>query len=290
MNCPICSSGKTNEFICTEDFFLTGEKFELHKCAECGLISTANPPKEGESGRYYESPEYISHNDQSKGLISFAYMLVRDFMLFRKMRMIKSVSGLKTGSVLDIGSGTGHFLSVMRSAGWEVKGIEINQKARDYSKRALNLDVISPSEMESIPSATFDCVTLWHVLEHFYDPLSYMEEVNRVLKPGGLCVIALPNSDSYDAQHYGKYWAAYDVPRHLWHFTPTTFGLFAKKLGLNILSVKKLPFDVFYISILSEKYKKGGAPLFFGLLLGKWYWIKCLFNKNRCSSLVYFLG
>jgi SAM-dependent methyltransferase len=210
-------------------------------------------------------------------------------MLQRKRSIIEKTTGKKNGKLLDVGSGSGHFLAEMKKAGWAVTGIEINEKARDYSSSAHHVDVIEPGMISSLPSDSFDCITLWHVLEHFQDPFTYASEISRLLKPDGICVIALPNRGSFDAACYKKFWAAYDVPRHLWHFSPLTFSLFAEKSGFRIKSIRRLPLDVFYISMLSEKYR--GARLHFlnGITKGIWFYILSSFNKNRSSSLVYFL-
>jgi 2-polyprenyl-3-methyl-5-hydroxy-6-metoxy-1,4-benzoquinol methylase len=288
-NCPLCHSGDITEYLQTADHFLTGEKFSLVKCSRCGFLFTQDHPETEETGKYYESSGYISHNDSAEGISAFIYRVAREFMLKRKKKLICNSSGLNKGSLLDIGSGTGHFLSVMKKGGWQVKGIEINEKAREFSAAEFGLEVISPDKIGSMPSANYDAITLWHVLEHFQDPFSYASEIARMLKPGGVCLIALPNSGSYDANHYKEFWAAYDVPRHLWHFAPETFKLFAGKNGFSICSVRALPLDVFYISILSEKYRKIWLSFIPGIIKGMWFFLLSLFKMKRSSSLIYLL-
>ncbi|MCU0461913.1 MAG: class I SAM-dependent methyltransferase [Bacteroidales bacterium] len=250
---------------------------------------TQDHPDERTIGSYYASEEYLSHNDSAKGFSSTLYKISREFMLKRKRRLVERETGLKRGKLLDTGSGTGHFLNQMKQAGWEVNGIEINKKAREYAASSFGLDVISPDKISSLSSKSFDCITLWHVLEHFEDPFRYFSEISRLLTDGGVCITALPNSNSFDAEHYNKFWAAYDVPRHIWHFSPFTFQLFAQKAGFKIRSIKSLPLDVFYISILSEKYM--GTWLYFitGIITGKWFWFLSLFKKEKSSSLIYIL-
>jgi SAM-dependent methyltransferase len=211
-------------------------------------------------------------------------------MLGKKFRLICKATGLNTGKLLDIGSGSGHFLSGMKNAGWDTLGIEINDKARSRSAAKFGLEVMKPEMISSLEQESFDCITLWHVLEHFQDPFSYVLEISRLLKPGGICIAAMPNCLSYDAIHYGPYWAAYDVPRHLWHFNRDTFGRFSLKSGLKMIELYSLPLDVFYISMLSEKYK--GTRLYFvrGVLRSLWFSFRSLFNRDRSSSLVYILG
>jgi len=288
--CPLCGSSNVGPHIQTNDFFLSGEPFSLFRCFNCGFVFTQDHPDEKTIGRYYASEEYLSHNDSAKGIIGSLYRISRDFMLKRKRRLVETEKGFKRGRLLDIGSGTGHFLHLMKQAGWEIKGIEINEKARKFAVSSLGLDVISPDKISFLLSRSYECITLWHVLEHFEDPFRYLSEISRLLADGGICIIALPNSNSFDAEHYKKFWAAYDVPRHIWHFSPFTFQLFAQKTGFKIRTIKSLPLDVFYISILSEKYM--GTRLYFiaGFIIGKWYWFLSIFKREKSSSLIYILS
>jgi SAM-dependent methyltransferase len=264
-------------------------EFELSRCSSCGFIFTSAPPDETEIGNYYESDDYISHSDSGESFLDKVYQAVRKLMLNRKRKLIIQNSHKSTGNILDIGCGTGHFLNEMKRSGWNTTGIEISAKARKYAIAKFGLEVFSPDYTRSLPAGSFDCITLWHVLEHFHDPFWYFGEIKRLLKPGGIVVTALPNSSSYDAVHYGRNWAAFDVPRHLWHFDPETFSLFASKAGFISTDLRVLPFDVFYISILSEKQKRSAFPSLFGLTMGKMYFLLSLFSKKKGSSIVYTL-
>lgn len=287
--CPLCASGSlTNAMACT-DHFVSGEAFTIVKCSQCGFLFTQDHPGETEAGRYYESEEYISHSDTSEGLVNKLYRFARWMMLRKKTALVKNETGLSHGTILDVGSGTGYFADAMAKAGWNSEGIEINPGAREFSKVSFGLDVFDPAEINNIESGKYDCITLWHVLEHFNDPTGYILQIRRLLKPGGKCIIALPNSSSYDAIHYKEYWAAWDVPRHIWHFTPQTFRRFAEKTGFELLKVKTLPFDVFYISLLSEKYRGSKFNFIKGIFRGKLMWLKSQFNKEKTSSLIYIL-
>lgn len=287
--CPLCLSGKIAvKFGCT-DHFISREIFQIAQCSDCGFQFTQDYPDEKEIARYYDSEEYVSHSNTSKGFVNSLYQLARRYMLRRKLAIVQQVSGLKTGQLLDIGSGTGHFADTMKKGGWQVRGIEINEKAREFSRSHFGLDVISPDKISSINTESFDCITLWHVLEHFHDPFKYASEIVRLLKPGGVCIVALPNSSSFDAEHYGRFWAAYDVPRHQWHFNPATFRQFAEKTGFELKEIRNLPLDVFYISALSEKYKKSSLSFLKGVTRAKFYAIRSFFNKERSSSVIYIL-
>ncbi len=287
--CPLCDSEDISNYLKCRDHFLSGEMFELSVCGSCGFIFTQDHPGERDSARYYESDEYASHNIGSTGFFNMIYRLSRKIMLAGKRRLIIRATGMKSGRLLDIGSGSGHFLSGMKNAGWDVTGIEINDKARDISEKLFSLNVISPERTDTLKSGSYDCITLWHVLEHFHDPFHYAVEIKRLLKEEGICIAALPNSASYDARHYSGSWAAYDVPRHLWHFSPETFRLFSAKAGFRLKKIIPLPPDVFYISMLSEKYKGSGIYYLKGILRGIWFSFLSLFRKHRSSSLVYIL-
>jgi SAM-dependent methyltransferase len=287
--CPLCKSEDIRDWLKVPDHFLSGEQFPLMQCSCCGFIFTQDHPDGSEIDRYYESADYISHNDSAGGFSASLYRIARKFMLRRKTNIVLMKSGLKNGNILDIGSGTGHFLSAMKTRGWNVKGIEINDKARAFSIAKFELDVLPPERLSLLPPDSFDAITLWHVLEHFQDPHIFASEIVRLLKHDGICLVALPNSNSFDARHYNEFWAAYDVPRHLWHFTPATFKLFVEKSGLSIHSIHMLPLDVFYISILSEKYKKTRLYLIRGILQGLRFFVLELFNRKRSSSLIYLL-
>jgi SAM-dependent methyltransferase len=263
--------------------------FDLYKCPQCGFVFTHGHPGEEEIGRYYDSTEYISHDDKAKGLVNMVYLQARNIMLGRKRRLVEKNTGITAGRILDIGCGTGYFAVTMKKAGWKVTGIEPNFKAREFASGNGGINVLEPSGISRLPEASFDCVTMWHVLEHFHNLSDYASGIKRLLKPGGTCIAAMPNCSSYDAMYYGKDWAAWDVPRHLWHFSPDTFSIFAEKEGFAIMDIKPLPLDVFYISALSEKNRRSPMPLVKGMIKGSFFALKSLFNKERSSSLIYFL-
>jgi SAM-dependent methyltransferase len=287
--CPLCSSGKIIPFIRCRDHLVSKEYFELFRCRECSFVFTQDCPEEQDIGRYYESEEYISHSDISKGLFNKVYLLVREIMLRRKVRIVRRSSRLKKGVLLDIGCGTGYFANAMARAGWNVTGIEVNKKARDYAISRFGLDVIDSKEAALLATGSFDVVTLWHVLEHFHDPFKYFKEIGMLLKPGGHCFVALPNNASFDAEFYREHWAAYDVPRHLWHFSPDSFRYFSEKTGFKYTGMSVLPFDVFYISALSEKNMGKKYPFIRGLLRGMNLYLRSLPDKEKQSSVIYLI-
>jgi 2-polyprenyl-3-methyl-5-hydroxy-6-metoxy-1,4-benzoquinol methylase len=287
--CPLCSSENIGLLFRCYDYFLSKKEFPVYKCAECNFSFTQDYPGEQEIGQFYESDDYISPSDTSKGLTNKLYRITRNAMLRRKRNIIYSATGLKTGTILDIGSGTGYFAGTMKDAGWDVKGIEISEKARKFSIAHFGVDIIPPGEISVLGSESFDCITLWHVLEHFHDPFKYVSEITRMMKPDATCIIALPNCGSYDAEYYKQFWAALDVPRHLWHFHPESFRLFCEKSGLELKELKILPLDVFYISQLSEKYKGSSLPFLRGISKAFIFAFLSAFHPERGSSIVYIL-
>lgn len=288
-SCPVCSNYDLKERLICIDHFRSREQFPLYSCSVCGFTFTQDHPEEDAIGAYYESEDYISHSDTSEGLVNKIYKVVRSRMLRKKRDIVIKMTNLEKGNLLDIGSGTGHFIAGMKNAGWRVMGIEINEKTRITSSEKFGLEIIPPEQIRSLESGSYDCITLWHVLEHFSDLNFYVSQIQRLLKPAGTCIIAVPNIDSFDSQYYGQYWAAFDVPRHLWHFNPDTFGFLFEGRGFRLVNIKTLPLDVFYISILSERYKGNKMAFFTGIVKGSYFAFRTLFNNRKCSSLIYTL-
>ena len=285
--CPVCGSGNIENLLQLDDYFLTKESFNIWKCQECGFKFTNPVPRETDLQKYYESDEYISHSNTSKGLINKIYQLVRNHSIKKKVGV--AISNLNRGEALDIGCGTGDFLNEMLKNGWKVKGIEPNEIARSNAISNFGLDVYEESTLFDFDENSFDVITMWHVLEHVYNLDKNLTQIKRILRKDGRLVIALPNSDSLDAKIYKKSWAAYDVPRHLYHFNISSFSKLMDKYGFEMVKVKPMVFDSFYISMLSEKYKHGKINYinaFFNGLKTDLYGLK---NKKYYSSLIYIL-
>jgi len=285
--CPVCGSKQFKPFITCADYFVTGEKFEIRKCIDCGFKFTANAENEETIGRYYQSEEYISHSNTSKGLVNAMYHKVRNYMLGRKRELVQKATGLKTGRILDVGTGTGFLLNEMKYNGWQVTGTEKSENARTFSKKEFGLEIHEPDQLFHFEKDSFDAITLWHVLEHIHKLDENMATFSNLLRADGKLIIAVPNPNSYDARHYKKFWAAYDVPRHIWHFGPEQMKRFGEKHGFRLKRTAPMPFDAFYVSMLSEKYKKSRLPFINGMFHGTISWVISLFNTNRCSSVIY---
>ncbi len=289
ISCPLCSSESIHFLYRCRDNLVTRKEFDIYACSECRICFTQDRPDENDISGYYESDEYVSHDDKAKGFLNRIYFLSRNFMIQKKRIIVEKASGVSNGTLLDIGCGTGHFAGTMKKEGWIVTGIEPNKKAAEYATASFGLDVFGPGRIKSLPDSSYDCITLWHVLEHFYDPVDYMKDIYRLLKPDGTCFIALPNCSSADAEYYKSSWAAWDVPRHLWHFNPESFVQFTGSCGFHIIGVKRLPLDVFYISVLSEKQRRSRMAIAKGFLSGIRFSLISIRDINKCSSLVYFV-
>ena len=264
------------KYLSVKDYLVSGETFELVHDTDSDFLKTFPQPKIEELPKYYESQEYISHTDEKRGLISSLYQLVKKWSLQKKAKLILQQHG-EVGSLLDVGAGTGDFLKVAKEKGWQVHGMEPNKNAANL---ALEKGIDLKASLNDFEGKQFDVVTLWHVLEHIPDLEETILKLAALVKPQGALIIAVPNFKSFDARYYGKFWAAYDVPRHLWHFSKESMkNLFAENFQLK--NIEPMIFDSFYVSLLSEKYKTGRK---FSL---KAFWIGLLSNIKAKRSKEY---
>lgn len=285
--CPLCGGTHLVKKMTCTDFYASGEQFDLLQCENCGFQFTQGFPVEKEIGKYYETPDYISHSDTKKGMMNELYHLVRSRMLQKKAQLINNITGKTSGKILDIGTGTGYFSHTMQQKGWQVEAIEKSAQARSFAKKNFNLDIKDDSGLNDFSSGSFDVITLWHVMEHLEHLNETWERLYELLKDDGCLVVAVPNCSSYDAQKYKEFWAAYDVPRHLWHFTPDSIKKFGEKHNFTLVNHLPMPFDAFYVSILSEKYKESKSSLVKGMFAGTLAWFSSLSNKEKSSSIIY---
>jgi 2-polyprenyl-3-methyl-5-hydroxy-6-metoxy-1,4-benzoquinol methylase len=288
-NCPACGSSSIQRVLVAKDYTVSGKEFEIWECGKCTLRFTQHVPPAEEIGPYYQSESYISHTDTRKGLVNRLYHVVRGITLKSKQRLIEKVTGKKSGQLLDVGAGTGAFLHHMRKQGWLVEGLEPDHSARTRAEQQYQLVLLPSDYLFKLEPASKDVITLWHVLEHVHRLQDYMEQLKKLLKPGGRLIIAVPNYTSGDAQQYGATWAAYDVPRHLYHFSPKAMKQLIQQHGLQLKAIRPMWFDSYYVSMLSEKYKTGKQSLVKGALAGAVSNGKALFNRERCSSLIYII-
>ena len=269
-------------YVHTTDFFKSGREFSVVWDDELGLLRTHPVPPVETLADYYDSEQYVSHVDNKKGLMPTLYRWVRAYALKSKLALIQRLQPAK-GSLLDIGAGTGAFAQAALEKGWKVKAVEPSKVAAAQVAEK-GIEVVATLE-HLTNEATYDVITLWHVLEHLPELKNAIERIKRLLKPNGVLVIAVPNHLSYDAQHYRSHWAAYDVPRHLWHFSKETLPpLFAPELTCS--KIRPMYFDAFYVSLLSEKYKSGRSFSIKALIVGLWSNLKAV-RSGEYSSLIY---
>lgn len=281
--CPACNSTATVSFLACKDYTVSGESFQLKRCKACTLIYTDPRPDAVAIWPYYKSETYVSHSDEAApGLINRIYREVRKITLGNKAGLVaKYARGRK---LMDIGAGTGAFAAHMQQFGWEVMAIEPDADARQLAaERGLK----TGDESDLLQHTEVDVLTMWHVLEHVHELQERVATLYRLLKPGGIAVIAVPNPESDDARRYGPYWAAYDVPRHLYHFTPKSIRQLFEKQGFKSENTHWMPFDPFYIALLSEQYKAGKPQLLRGAWFGFVSWLNSLLQKDSCSSQIY---
>lgn len=252
---------------------------------DCGFTFTADAPDMQAIGPYYKHEDYISHSDTRRSLTDHMYHFARSIMLRRKKNVVGSLRE-KPGRLLDIGSGTGYFPHTMRNAGWSVSGVEVDADARQLSISKFDLEVAESFQDADFEKASIDVISMWHVLEHVHGLNDYWKMFDEVLDPNGHLVIAVPNLKSVDAQYYGSFWAAYDVPRHLWHFSHDDMKRLGEKHGFQLYHSLPMPLDAFYVSILSEKYKGSDLQLLKGLWRGLLSYIKAK-DVKASSSIIY---
>ena len=285
-SCPICGSSDIHPSLTARDQAVSGEEFEINECRACSARFTQNIPGPASIGKYYRSPGYISHTDTREGIVNKLYHAIRRITLVQKKKLVEKATGLKKGMLLDVGAGTGLFVRTMQQAGWNATGLEPDEIAREKGKE-MKVLLRDTNELLSLQAASYDVITLWHALEHVHDLHSYLAQFRKLLNPSGQLIIAVPNYTSRDARYYAADWAAYDVPRHLFHFSPASMKVLLAKHGFNLKQLHPQWFDSFYVSLLSEKYKTGKTRLFSGGWQGLLSDIHTMKDKTRCSSLVY---
>lgn len=282
-HCPICGLGEFSTV--RKGYYFRGkrEDFSVQECKHCKLWLTNPRPHQDDLGRYYDTEDYVSHTDGRKGALDLIYNAVRDYAVRRKLDLLAQYVG--KGALLDYGAGTGVFLQKAKEQGWMTQGIEMNEVARNNAA-SRGLELKEPGYLGSIPKNSLQAITLWHVLEHLDNPLEWTKKLAAKLEPGGILVYALPNHESLESEIYKNDWAALDLPLHLFHFKKRNLSDLAKACNLNLEGVHNMPFDAFYVSMLSEK--NIGGSVFRAFWNGMKSNLKGRAAKNQ-SSLIYVL-
>ena len=289
-SCPCCGKSAISVALSARDYTVSNQEFQIWQCADCTVRFTQNVPDKLEIGKYYQSEDYISHSDTKKGFINSLYHHVRNLTLSSKKNLINKSTKLENGRLLDIGAGTAAFLHKMKQSGWEVEGLEPDTLARENAQQLYDLQLKPSEELFTLPNNSFDAITMWHVMEHVHDLHEYIDQLKRLIKPNGRIFMAVPNYTSFDANYYKEFWAAYDVPRHLYHFSPVSVTQLLLRHGLQLKDIKPMWFDSFYVSMLSEKYKRGKQDLVAAVWNGSISNWKAIWNNEKCSSIIYIVG
>lgn len=253
-HCPVCNSSDFSNSIICKDYTVSQESFVIVECNRCNFRFTNPRPRAEELDKFYESEDYISHTNSSKSVVDVVYKTVRKFALKGKLKLINKLSKSKDKKLLDVGCGAGVFLNYCAENGWQTNGVEPNGKARAIAKNDSSSLIVE--KLSDVEHTNFDTITLWHVLEHIPDLNSTIETLKSLLDSKGRLIVAVPNLESWDAWHYDKHWAAYDVPRHLYHFSQGTMVNLMKQHKLKVEAILPMKLDSFYVSLLSEKYRK----------------------------------
>ena len=267
---------KDKLFLEVNDYSVSKENFQLFLDEDLNMLVTTPQPSLEKLPSYYESEDYISHTDGKRSLFEKIYQVVKNKAIKNKLKLINSQAA--KGRILDIGTGTGDFLVAAKDNGWKTIGIEPNEKAKSIAR---NKGVTFVENLQAIESNSIDIVTMWHVLEHVPNLEEYILEFKRILKTTGTLIIAVPNFNSFDANYYGKHWAAYDVPRHLWHFSKFSIKKIFSEYQFELTQILPMKFDSYYVSLLSEKYKTGKMNFL------KAFWIGFKSNKYGKQNLEY---
>lgn len=269
--CLVCLGNKFKPFLSCVDYTVSRETFHIVQCEACGFRFTNPRPGENEIGKYYESEEYISHSGTSRGVVNKIYGMVRNHTIKKKVQLINRLTKdaeLTTKYLLDIGCGTGEFLNACKQNEWNVTGIEQSDVARKHSKDNFGIEPLSSGKLFEINEKKFNVVTMWHVLEHVHQLDKTIEQVKKLLVDEGVSIIAVPNCNAYDAEKYGAQWAAWDLPRHIYHFTKKDIEKLFSRFDFKLQEVLPMKFDSYYVSLLSEKYKRGKSNLIAGFFSG----------------------
>jgi SAM-dependent methyltransferase len=286
-HCPVCASADIKNVLTVKDHSVSGKSFQIVECSSCILRFTQDVPDAASISPYYKAEGYISHTNTSKGLVNRVYQFVRKRTMIKKRKLVERSTRVIKGNILDMGSGTGSFVNEMKQNGWLVTGLEPDEDARKTAKELYQLELHDTKELYQLSTGSFDAITMWHVLEHVHDLSAYIQQLKSILRDNGKMLIAVPNYTSLDAKVYQQYWAAYDVPRHLYHFSPRSVQILMEKHGLKTLQYKPMWYDSFYISLLSSKYRNGKTNWIAAVWNGLRSNMKAMSDVKKCSSVIY---
>jgi len=232
-NCYICKTSNYKPYVTIKDI-LNINSFTIAQC-DCGFCFVNPRPSEKELKKYYHTDDYLPHS-KGKGVLFLLYRIVQKISFYNKFLLLRNLKEKITH--LDYGGGDGRFSNYVNS-----KENATSSFYDPYYKNSLNAD---------FKKKEYNIITLWHVLEHAYDLDILFENIEKSLENRGKLVVAVPNFDSLERNIYKENWAAYDLPRHLYHFNNISLEKLLRSKGYKIIDKKRMLFDTFYISILSS--------------------------------------
>lgn len=281
---------KLKHVLSANDHLVTGRKFDILKNPETTILETHPRPTKEELPTYYDSENYTSHNDKSAGIVSFCYRIIKSISTSRKIRIGQNSLSKNTPQnkprLLDVGCGTGDFLYSCLKKGWQINGIENNKNAKNNSRTEVSSFIFDDFEFLKSQPERFDIITMWHSLEHIIDLKQTIVDMKKLLTNKGVIVVACPNHKSFDAIFYKESWAAYDLPRHLWHFDKDSISKLFVEHNMQLTKTLPMYWDSFYISILSEKIISKKNKFLKGIIVGLLSNVSAMFSKEH-SSLIY---
>jgi 2-polyprenyl-3-methyl-5-hydroxy-6-metoxy-1,4-benzoquinol methylase len=282
-SCPICKSRGFGHVLTATDYTVTLESFHILRCDRCEFTFTNPQPPATELDKYYASDAYISHSETKQGLINRVYHIAQRRNLHNKYILCNRLA--PPGAWADYGSGAGAFVHYSATRGQDITGFEPSETGRTQAlKKSINCLPI-----DAFPNdKKYACITMWHVLEHIPDFIQVLKNLSDQLLPNGILVIAVPNHESHDAAIYRSKWAAYDVPRHLWHFTEKDIHALSKMLHMTLEKIQPMKMDAYYVSMLSEKNLNNGL-LFRGVWNGFLSNLRARLSGRPYSSQIYIL-
>ncbi|MBR76691.1 MAG: methyltransferase type 12 [Flavobacteriales bacterium] len=283
--CPVCESNKLNLFMICKDFTVSQENFNIVSCETCGFKFTNPMPSKNGIGKYYNSDKYISHTNSKKGLFNFLYQSIRGITIKSKRKLLPR--DRQNIHHLDIGCGTGEFLYECKKNGINVFGVEPSKAAAEQAINNFKIEVADSIFSKTFTNKKFDSISMWHVLEHVHDIKKSISKINELLKIGGKIFIALPNHESFDAKYYQEYWAAWDVPIHLWHFSNKNIIELMSNFGFTFKYTKPMIFDSYYVSLLSEEYKNNYKNYIKSFVIGTISNLRAKYIDKQYSSVIY---
>jgi SAM-dependent methyltransferase len=236
--CACCGASDAYLLFRGYGFDRSEERFDLYECPHCGLVRVEPPLGRAALAHYYAADYYGSPVAKFSGP-------VEALMRLDHPRRARWLAGFVTGPpprrALDIGCGRGLFLRALAQLGFTAVGTELPGFAFTADPGVEFLQATA----EALPFADgcFDLVSIWHVLEHTTDPAAVLHGIARVLKPGGILALAVPNFGSWQAHHFGRHWFHLDLPRHQYHFRPAALSRLLAEQHVELIEVRTQSWD-----------------------------------------------